>query len=52
MTIALYDASIPVFKQMLSSLGHVLAKAESHANDKKIAPEAIFRRVYIPTCFP
>ena len=52
MTIALYDASIPVFKQMLSSLGHVLAKAESHANDKKIAPEAYLQARLYPDMFP
>jgi len=52
MTIALYDASIPVFKQMLSSLGHVLAKAETHANDKKIAPDAYLQARLYPDMFP
>ena len=43
MTVSIYDASIPVFKQMLTAMGHVLAKAESHANEKKILPEALLQ---------
>lgn len=34
MTISLYDASIPVFRQMLSSLSTLLDKAEAHAKAK------------------
>ncbi len=52
MTVSIYDASIPVFKQMLSSMSHVLAKAESHANDKKIAPEAYLQARLFPDMFP
>jgi len=52
MTVSIYDASIPVFKQMLTSMSHVLAKAESHANDKKIAPEAYLQARLFPDMFP
>ncbi len=37
MTISLYAASIPVFKQMLNALSDVLNKAEAHASAKNIA---------------
>lgn len=52
MTVSIYDASIPVFKQMLTGMSHVLAKAESHANDKKIAPEAYLQARLFPDMFP
>ena len=38
MTISLYDASVPVFKQMLNALSDVLNKAEAHATAKNIDP--------------
>ena len=52
MTVSIYDASIPVFKQMLTAMGHVLAKAESHANEKKILPEALLQARLFPDMFP
>jgi hypothetical protein len=36
MSISMYAASVPVFKQMLNALSAVLAKAEAHAQSKKI----------------
>ncbi len=33
----IFDASVPVFKQMLGGLSGVLAKAEAHATAKKSA---------------
>ena len=33
MTISMYNASVPVFKQMLGGLDGVLARAEAHAGD-------------------
>ena len=43
MNISLYTASIPVFKQMLTSMSAVLAKAEAHAAEKKIEPEVFMQ---------
>lgn len=52
MTISLYAASIPVFKQMLTALGAVLAKAEAHATEKKIQPEALLQSRLYPDMLP
>ncbi len=41
MTISMYAASIPVFKQMLGSLSAVLTKAEAHCQAKKIDPAVL-----------
>ncbi len=51
MAITMYNASVPVFKQMLASLGHVLNKAEIHANDKKIEPEVFLAARLYPDMF-
>jgi len=52
MTITMYNASIPVFKQMLNSMSHVLSKAEVHAKDKKIEPEVFLQARLYPDMFP
>ncbi|WP_025917609.1 DUF1993 family protein [Herminiimonas sp. CN] len=52
MSISMYSASIPVFKQMLASLDHVLAKAEAHAAARNIAPEALLQARLFPDMFP
>ena len=52
MTISMYQASVPVFKQMLGALSAVLAKAEAHAEAKKIAPEALLQARLYPDMFP
>ena len=51
MTISLYAASVPVFTQMLGSLGAVLAKAEAHAAAKKIEPNALLQARLFPDMF-
>lgn len=51
MTISLYAASIPVFKQMLTALGNVLAKAEAHATAKNIQPDALLQARLFPDMF-
>jgi len=51
MTISLYAASIPVFKQMLGSLGAVLAKAEAHAAAKNIDANALLQARLFPDMF-
>lgn len=52
MTNPIYDASIPVFKQMLGSMSDVLAKAEAHATAKKIDPNALLQARLFPDMFP
>lgn len=47
MTISLYSASVPVFQQMLNALSQILTKAEAHAAEKNIQPEALLQaRLY------
>jgi hypothetical protein len=52
MSISLYAASIPVFKQMLTALGDVLSKAEAHAGARKIEPDALLQARLYPDMFP
>ena len=52
MTISLYAASIPVFKQMLNALSDVLNKAEAHASAKNIEPNALLQARLVPDMFP
>ncbi|MGV8920663.1 MAG: DUF1993 domain-containing protein [Pseudomonas sp.] len=51
MTISLYATSVPVFKQMLSALSDVLAKAEAHASAKSIEPDALLQARLFPDMF-
>jgi hypothetical protein len=48
----MYDASVPVLKQMLTSLSYVLARAEEHALEKKIDPNALLQARLFPDMFP
>lgn len=52
MTISLYAASLPVFKQMLNSMDAVLSKAEEHATNRKIDPNALLQARLFPDMFP
>ena len=52
MTISMYAASVPVFRQMLGSLGDLLAKAEAHALERKIEPAALLQARLYPDMFP
>ncbi|MES2356457.1 MAG: DUF1993 domain-containing protein [Pseudomonadota bacterium] len=52
MTISMYTSSIPVFKQMLTSLQEILTKAETHAVEKKIDPNALLQARLFPDMFP
>ncbi|GAA0708756.1 DUF1993 domain-containing protein [Dokdonella soli] len=51
MTHPLYNASVPVFKQMLGGLDAILAKAEAHATEKKIEPDALLQARLFPDMF-
>ena len=48
----MYTASVPVFKQMLSGMSKVLAKAEEHAKEKKIDPAVFLQARLYPDMFP
>ena len=52
MTNSTYTASIPVFTQMLGSLGDMLAKAEAHVTEKSIEPAALLQARLFPDMFP
>lgn len=52
MNLSMYDASVPVFRQMLGSLAAILAKAEAHAKEKKIEPGALLQARLFPDMFP
>jgi hypothetical protein len=52
MTVSLYTASVPVFKQMLGGLDDVLGKAQAHAIEKKIEPSALILARLFPDMFP
>ncbi len=52
MTVSMHAASVPVFKQMLASLADVLSKAEAHATDRKIDPNALLQARLFPDMFP
>ena len=52
MTISLYAASIPVFKQMINSTSAILSKAEQHAAAKNIEPTALLQDRLFPDMFP
>ena len=52
MTISLYAASVPVFKQMLGGMSTVLAKADAYATLKKIDANALLQARLFPDMFP
>ena len=47
----MYNASIPVFTHMLGGLKTVLSKAEAHALEKKIDPNALLQARLFPDMF-
>ena len=51
-SLSMYQASIPVFRQMLGSLAALLAKAEAHAAEKKIDPSVLLQTRLYPDMFP
>jgi len=52
MTLSLYDASVPVFKQMLGGLDDVLGKAQAYAVARKFEPAALIHARLYPDMFP
>ena len=52
MTISMFQASVPVCKQLLGGLDGVLAKAEAHCAAKKIEEAALLTARLYPDMFP
>ena len=51
MTITMHAASVPVFQQMLGALDGILEKAEAHAVERKIDPNALLQSRLFPDMF-
>jgi hypothetical protein len=51
MTISMYNASVPVFKQLLNALTLILDKAEAHVRHNKMAPETLLNASLFPDMF-
>ena len=52
MPLTMYDASVPVFAQILEALAGVLEKAEAHATARKIDPAVLIAARLAPDMFP
>jgi hypothetical protein len=52
MTISMYTASAPVFKQMLGALSAILSKAAAYAEARKIDPSVLLQSRLFPDMLP
>lgn len=52
MTISMYAASVPLFRQMLEALAKVLDKGAAHAEARKIDPAVLLQSRLAPDMFP
>jgi uncharacterized protein len=52
MSLSMYDASVPVFRQMLGSLDSLLQKAQAHAEARRIDQEVFLQARLYPDMFP
>jgi hypothetical protein len=52
MTISMYSASVPVFKNMLGNLSHCLDKAQAHAEARKFDPQVLVNDRLAPDMLP
>ena len=52
MSMTMYTATVPAFRQILGALADVLEKAERHAQDNKIEPAALLQARLFPDMFP
>lgn len=52
MTLSMHAASVPVFRQLLASMGEVLGKAQAHALERKIDPTVLLQSRLYPDMFP
>jgi len=51
MSLTMYQASVPVFRQMLTSLSAILDKAAAYAAEKKIDPNTLLTARLYPNMF-
>lgn len=51
MTISMYNASVPIFKQLLTALNAILDKAETHVINNKMAPDILLQASLFPDMF-
>ena len=51
MTISMYNASVPIFKQLLGALNTILGKAETHVINIKMAPDSLLQASLFPDMF-
>jgi hypothetical protein len=51
MSLSMYTASVPLFKQILGGLNDILAKAQAHTAKKKIEPSAFLQARLFPDMF-
>jgi hypothetical protein len=52
MAITLYQASVPVFQQMLGALRGILVKAQQQAESMKVQPDVLLQARLYPNMFP
>lgn len=52
MTISMYSASVPVFRNMLGNLSHCLDKAQAHAEARKFDPKVLVDDRLAPDMLP
>lgn len=52
MPLSMYEASVPVYTQMLGALDKVLAKADAHAEARKIDPKVLAQARLFPDMLP
>ena len=52
MTISMYSASVPVFRNMLGNLSHFIDKAQAHADAKKFDPAVLVDYRLAPDMLP
>ena len=52
MTLSLHDASVPIFRQMLAALSHILDKADAQASERGIDPSTLVEARLAPDMFP
>ena len=52
MSLSMYQASVPVFRHHITALSKILAKAEDHANARKLDHSALIQCRLYPDMFP
>ena len=51
MTISMYNASVPIFTQLLNSLSVILTKADEHVEKNKLDPNTLLQASLFPDMF-